>query len=112
MSKRIFFIPLLVLVLIGAGCQTNTIQDDSDTETTLGITSETFESEQGDFSYTLTWNTGLLSLSEKVSTEASEHAPSFAVVGGGNITVVTGLMDSPEYQMSTFINDMYYEGDR
>ena len=21
-------------------------------------------------------------------------------------------MDSPEYQMSTFINDMYYEGDR
>ncbi|GEM_PF-4430233 len=117
MSKFIFFIPLLILVLIGAGCQTNTVQDslddeNGDTEITPGITSETFESEQGDFSYTLTWNTDLLSLSEEAYTEASEYAPSFDIVGGGNITVATGSIDSPGYQMSTFINDRYYDGDR
>lgn len=111
MSKLIFF-PLLILVLIGAGCQTNTVQDGDDTETTPGITSKTFESEQGDFSYTLTWNTDLLSLSEEAYAEASKHAPSFTIVGGGNITVATGSIDSPGYQMSTFINDMYYDGDR
>ena len=77
-----------------------------------GIADKTFESEHGDFTYTLTWSIDLLTLLNTSYPEASTHAPSFGVTNGGEITVATGWIDSPGYQMSSFINDTYYGGDR
>lgn len=86
----------------------STIGNDTKTPDTI---SKTFESEKGQFSYTLHWNPKLNTLLETALPEASEHAPSFNIVGGGTITVATGWIDSPGYTMASFINDTYYNGD-
>jgi hypothetical protein len=78
----------------------------------LDVRSETFHSEHGDFDYTLSWNTNLIRLTETSELLSSDNAPSFLISGGGTISVATGWIDSPGYSMNTFINDMYYGGDR
>jgi len=76
------------------------------------VRSETFHSEHGDFDYTLSWNTGLIRLTETSELLSSDNAPSFVISGGGTISVATGWIDSPGYSMDMFINDIYYGGDR
>jgi len=113
----------LGFLLLGAGCtaaptvvvNTPNIQPLVETTPTEviepSVVSKTFESENGDFSYTLNWNMKVITLSETQYKWSTEYAPSFDIVGGGTITVATGLIDSPGYKMSKFINDTYYEGD-
>jgi hypothetical protein len=107
-----------ILVMIGAGCSltseaelaagTKSAADDTSTHDTI---SQTFASEKGQFSYTLNWSPQLNTLSEVARSGASENAPSFEIENGGIITVATGWIDSPGYNMADFINDTYYNGD-
>lgn len=89
-----------------------TVENPAAVTTTTTQKSLTFDSEHKDFSYTLNWNTKLLTLSDVQYEWASENAPSFDIVGGGKITVATGWIDSPGYKMASFINDIYYAGDK
>jgi hypothetical protein len=97
--KKVFFV-LAALLFVGAGCAA------------LDASPQTYESEFGDFSYTLTWAEGQLAVSEVASEWTSENAPSFNIVGGGMVTVRTGQIDSPGYTMTNFVADQYYDGDR
>jgi hypothetical protein len=71
------------------------------------LSRKTFESEYGDFIYTLIYGKGL-KLSDERYKGATENAPSFDINGGGNITFATGQIDSPGYTMNQLINDLYY----
>lgn len=74
-----------------------------------GPVSQVFKSENGDFDYTLTWNTELLTLVEADYEGATRNAPSFDITGGGHISLLTGLIDSPGYKMYQFVNANYYQ---
>jgi len=131
MKKYFSFLAAAAILFVGFGCspadQTKTtnsisipdnvvvVNDDvvvQQVAETSGVISKTFESENGDFSYTLNWNTNVLTLADTQYKWSTEHAPSFDIVGGGTITVATGWIDSPGYHMSSFINDTYYDGNR
>lgn len=127
--KKIFFFLLVPLLFLGAGCtqttnEATTAVNDANTPTApsvstntsevasdTGLTFETFESENGDFSYTLSWNTKQITKSTTHNELSSEHAPSFNIPGGGTVSVMTDLIDVPGYTMDKFIKDNYFDGE-
>jgi hypothetical protein len=107
------FLPLLLLSsLVLAACQTTPVVEETDTssEVVSSEISQTFQSENADFEYTLTWNTELLDLSDSKYEGATPNAPSFDIVGGGHITLATDWIDSPGFTTAMLVNNLYYEG--
>ncbi|MFA5855569.1 MAG: hypothetical protein WC846_04855 [Candidatus Gracilibacteria bacterium] len=119
MKKILFLLPLLL-----AACQHESVPMDSAVEDTVedvdqneevqtedaGQVSQVFKSEHGDFDYTLSWSPKLLTLVDSNYEGATANAPSFDITGGGHISLLTAWIDSPGYQMASFVNDNYYKG--
>jgi hypothetical protein len=131
--KRFIYL-LAVTALVFAGCQQAELEElDTATEpdeaaeldtdnngVSIGVEvggveesgpiSQTFESENGTFSYTLTWHPAVLTLVDEQYEGATENAPSFDIVGGGHVSVATGMRDAPGVSTADFVNRMFYSG--